>query len=112
MEGISPQKEIVKRSIDSIVSEIRDVRNNLIKKFLQDEVLHTYFSQQFERTLSPVKSEFLKRDLKALMESPIDLVHYSSLIREFHDNVITERKLKESDLFERELEVIFRKYAI
>lgn len=42
--------------------------------------LAVYFRDHFNKELSNVKREFLKRDLKELLIAPVDLVHYSKLI--------------------------------
>lgn len=61
--------------------------------------------------ISPVKQEFLKRDLHELLKSSLDLVHYSSLIKEIIE--IGNLGSREGHpLFHYELKVIFNKYGI
>jgi hypothetical protein len=53
----------------------------------------------------------MKRDLQELKSSPLDLVHYSSLINEIKktgDSGIAEK----SPLFVEELKQIFKKYGL
>lgn len=77
-------------STDRIIEDIQERRVILTKDLLKDELLNNYLNTLYKgQKLSSVKSEFLKRDLKTLSEAPIDLVHYSMLIR----------KAKESDLW-------------
>lgn len=77
-------------STDRIIEDIQERRVILTKDLLKDDLLSSYLDAQYEGPkLSSVKSEFLKRDLKTLSEAPIDLVHYSMLIR----------KAKESDFW-------------
>lgn len=77
-------------STDRIIEDIQERRVILTKDLLKDELLNNYLNTHYEgQKLSSVKAEFLKRDLKTLSETPIDLVHYSMLIR----------KAKESDLW-------------
>jgi hypothetical protein len=75
-------------STDRIIEDIQDRRVAMTKDLLKDDLLSSYLDIMYEgQKLSSVKSEFLKRDIKTLSEAPIDLVHYSMLIR----------KAKESD---------------
>lgn len=77
-------------STDRIIEDIQERRVAIIRDLLKDDLLSSYLNTMYEgQKLSSVKFEFLKRDLKQLSEAPIDLVHYSMLIR----------KAKESDLW-------------
>lgn len=77
-------------STDRIIEDIQERRVAMIKDLLKDDLLGSYLNIQYEgKKLSSVKSEFLKRDLKQLSDTTIDLVHYSMLIL----------KAKESDLW-------------
>jgi hypothetical protein len=67
---------------DRIIEDIQTRRVTLIKELSVDQQLDSYLVEMYEgQKLSPVKSEFLKRDLKQLSESSLDLVHYATLIR-------------------------------
>lgn len=67
---------------DRIIEDIQTRRIALIKGLLIDQQLETYLVEVYEgQKISQVKSEFLKRDLKQLSESSLDLVHYAMLIR-------------------------------
>jgi len=100
----------LKLSIDRIIDLVRNVRNGLIHDFLQDENLRSYFLQQYKRELSQVKAEFLKRDLKDLLNSPIDLSHYGLLIKQMQDSNTASISSTHHDLFYKELEKIFVRY--
>ena len=100
----------IKISIDRIIDLVRNVRNGLIQDFLQDTTLKTYFVEQYNKELSQVKTEFLKRDLKELMLSPIDLSHYGLLIKQMQDSNTASITSTHHDLFYKELEKIFGKY--
>jgi len=57
-----------------------------------------------------VKAEFLKRDLRELQHSPLDLAHYAALIRQMkEENSSTPEEIH--PLFLKELKVIFQKYG-
>ena len=100
----------LKLSFERIIDLVRNVRNGLIQDFLQDANLRTYFLQQYNRELSQVKSEFLKRDLKELLDSPVDLSHYGLLIKQMQDSNTASISSTHHDLFYKELEKIFSRY--
>ena len=97
-------------SIERIIDLVRNVRNGLIQDFLQDSNLKAYFLQQYQRDLSKVKAEFLKRDLKELLISPVDLSHYGLLIKQMQDSNTASISSTHHDLFYKELEKIFNRY--
>lgn len=110
MDGRETEKEI-KLSIERIIDLVREVRNGLIADFLEDATIKSYFHEQYNKEISQVKTEFLKRDLKELMNSPIDLPHYSSLIKAMQEQNSASLTATNHDLFYRELERIFHKYS-
>ena len=103
------QKE-VKMSMDRIIDLVRGVSDSLISDFLVEGNVRSYFLEQFGKELSKVKAEFLKRDLKDLQNSPIDLSHYGSLIKQIQNLNSASLATTHKDLFYKELERIFSKY--
>lgn len=97
-------------STEKIIDLIRNLRNDLIKEFLQDESLDRYLEKTYDKKISPVKKEFLKRDLKELLISPVDLVHYSRLITHIKDTGAASLSLENSDLFYKDVAKILQKY--
>jgi hypothetical protein len=96
---------------ESIMDLIRKLRNDLIKDFLDERHLKEYLGNQFRiRDLSNVKIEFIKKDLKELLISPINTNHYAPLIS--HIKATDSAALTESNeqLFYKELENIFKSY--
>ena len=69
-------------SINDLVSIILKLRNKVISQFLYngnfEERLRRHFGINAE---SRVRTEFLRKNLSDLLNSPLDLVHYSPLIR-------------------------------
>ena len=96
---------------DRILELVRKLRNDLIKDFLDERYLREYLSNRFRISdLSNIKVEFIKKDLKELLISPVNTNHYQSLIdqiRETDSAGITETN---EPLFYRELELIFKRY--
>lgn len=100
----------VRMSMERIIDLVRGVRDSLISDFLIDGNVKSYFLEQYGKELSKVKSEFLKRDLKDLQNSPIDLSHYGSLIKQIQNLNSASLATTHKDLFHKELERIFKKY--
>lgn len=111
MDNTGPVKDSIGLPIDAIVGLIRDHRNAVIKGFLLNENLLEYFKHHYNRDLSPIKIEFLKKDLKQFLISPVDLVHYSGLIKEIRETNRTSLDAKGEHLIYGELEIIFKKYC-
>jgi hypothetical protein len=111
MEDIDPVQESIKLSVEKIIDLVRQLRNDLIKDFLRDPNLQAYFLQQYGKELSVIKTEFCKRDLRELLISPVDLTHYSSLIKEIRETNKASLAAGNHELFYKDLELIFRKYT-
>ena len=99
-----------KISTERIIDLVREVRNGLVRDFLQDENLKSYFREQYNKDLSHIKHEFLKRDLRELMASPVDLPHYALLIKQMQEMNTASITSSNHTLFYKELERIFKKY--
>lgn len=96
-------------STEKIITTIRETRNALLNALLVDESLLAFAETHFNSiTLSPMKLEFLKRDLKELRDQSLDLVHYSAIIRESKEQ---EPKFSSNHpLILAEVLTIFKKY--
>lgn len=96
---------------ERIIDLVRKLRNDLIKDFLDERHLKDYVDQQFRvRDLTPVKIEFIKKDLKELMISPVNLTHYAPLINQIRltdSAALTEINEK---LFYKEVESLIKRY--
>jgi hypothetical protein len=97
-------------SEEGILDLIRKLRNDLIKDFLDEGNLHTYFREQYKRELTAVKVEFIKKDLKELLITPVDVPHYATLITQIQDTGTASLEAGNDRLFYHEVEQIFRKY--
>lgn len=97
-------------STERIIDLVREVRNGLVRDFLSDENVKSYFKEQYKKDLSIIKLEFLKRDLRELLTSPVDLSHYALLIKQMQDMNTASITSSNHSLFYKELERIFKKY--
>ena len=106
---IEEQNNVI--SFEKIAESIRAVRDQTIVELLSESKLMPLLKEHFKTVaISKVKLEFLRRDLKELKNSSLDLGNYSSLIR----------KMKESSsiappnhpLFFVELKSVFEKHGV
>jgi hypothetical protein len=96
---------------DRILELVRKLRNDLIKDFLDERHLKQYLSNQFRvNELSNIKVEFIKKDLKELLISPVNTVHYQALIEQIRETDTAGITETNEPLFYKELELIFKKY--
>ncbi len=106
-------KEASKISTELVIEMLRSIRDSTINTLLKnDDSLMSFLEEHYNTiAISPVKQEFLKRDLNELKNSTLDLVHYSSLIKEIKEtgNLVSREG---HPLFHYELRIIFQKYGI
>lgn len=103
---------VVKPSTEKIILYLKTLRDNRLKELLSaDDALMDFLEEQYNTlAISAVKREFIKRDLAELKSTSLDLVHYSSLIKEIKEH--PEFQDAESHpLFIQELKAIFKKYG-
>lgn len=101
-----------KVSDENRIDLIRGLRNELIKHFLEDQKLLAYFTKHFKYKLTAIRIEFIKKELQDLLLSPVDLVHYSTLLMEMKHAGTASLIEKNEDLFYEELNTIFKKYVL
>ena len=96
---------------DRILELVRKLRNDLIKDFLDERHLKEYLSNNFRvHDLSNIKVEFIKKDLKELLISPVNTNHYQSLIEQIRETDSAGLTESNEPLFYKELELIFKRY--
>lgn len=87
------------------------LRNDLIKDFLDERNLITYLSKEFRMMdVSRVKVEFIKRDLKLLIQSPLDEVRYQEVLEAITETGSAALSQGNEKLFYKEIEQILKKY--
>jgi len=95
-------------SIEAIIENVRAIRDGLITRLLKDDELRHFLETHYNIfAMSTIRVEFLKRDLRELKGTSLDLVHYSSLIK-----YVKEARVEVSPdhpLFLAELRGIFEK---
>ncbi|HEX5171777.1 MAG TPA: hypothetical protein VFW11_21510 [Cyclobacteriaceae bacterium] len=90
---------------------LRGIRNELAKDFLDERVLIEYLSGKYnKKELSNTRLASVKKDLKDLLTAPVDVNHYSSLIRKVEENHTTAISYKNESLFFKEIDKILSKH--
>ncbi|HEY0655505.1 MAG TPA: hypothetical protein VGD65_20360 [Chryseosolibacter sp.] len=97
-------------SVEKIIDLIRSVRNDLVKDFLNDDVLNKYYEEKFGKPLSTVKKEFFRRDLRELLIAPVDLVHYAKLITHIRETGTASLARKNSEFFYSDIDRVISRY--
>ena len=97
-------------SIEGNIEEVKQLRDHKIGSLLQTPDLMNFLLEHYNTfTISPVKLEFLRRDLKELLQSPLDLAHYSSSIRQIKEANYDGRECFK--LIEQEVRKLIEKYG-
>jgi hypothetical protein len=96
---------------ERILELVRKLRNDLIKDFLDERHLKEYVANQFRvNDLSNIKIEFIKKDLKELLISPVNTNHYQVLIHQIRETDSAAISETNEPLFYKELENIFKRH--
>jgi hypothetical protein len=108
----NPASDAVRLTDEHRIDLIRNLRNDLIKDFLNEQNLVAYFEEHYNRKgLNNRRIEFIKKELKDLLIAPVDLAHYATLMIEMKQNGTATLTGKNDKLFYDELEKIFKKYV-
>lgn len=87
------------------------LRNDLIKDFLDERNLIEYLSKEYRMMdVSRVKVEFIKRDLKLLIQSPLDAAHYRDVVEAIAETGSAALSQGNEKVFYKEIEQILKKY--
>ncbi len=102
----------VRWSEENIIGLIRKLRNDLINDFLDDQHLKEYILRNFNnQVMPPIKVELLKQDLKRLLSTPVDVAHYSSLIKLIQETDTASLSEGNEQLFYSEVENVIKDYV-
>ena len=99
-------------SNSGIIQVLRNVRDEGISSLFTEQGLTLFLGEHYKTiSISAVKKQFLRKDLKELQKSTLDLVHYSQLILEVKENGDIG-SVDRSCLFQAELDRVFRKHGL
>jgi len=108
MEAVNKTQWSEENSIDLILK----LRNDLLKDFLDERFLKEYIAHQFNvRELSNVKVEFIKKDLKELYATPIDMAHYDPILSNLRETESASLGNGNDQLFYAEIEKVLKRYV-
>ena len=111
MENLKLNTDPVKWLDEHTIELIRKIRNDLIKDFLDERFMISYLNTKYKmKELSKVKIELIRKALKELLISPVDVVHYSSLVEHIRQNESASLSERHEALFFDEVEMILKKY--
>ena len=110
-----PQRKPASTSLTTakVIELVRQTRNNMVRHYQDNCIIAVHFRDYYQvNEISDLKVKFLKRDLEELYNSPLDLVHYASVIKEIKDSNDTERinKHEYCQLFKNQINAIYKKY--
>ena len=104
--------EAIKQSSESNIDLIQKIRNDLVKDFLDERYMKEYLAEHYHvRELSNVKVEFIKKELKELLQLPLDQAHYEALLTRLKETDATTLEDGEEHLFYAEIEKVLRRYV-
>ncbi|HEY4653227.1 MAG TPA: hypothetical protein VIH22_01870 [Cyclobacteriaceae bacterium] len=94
-----------------ILELIKKLRNDLIRDFLDERFLRGYVQSKYHHSdISNVKVQFIRKGLKELYASNVNLAHYKPLIEDIRSHERTSLSESNELLFYRDVESIFERY--
>lgn len=94
-----------------VLELIKKLRNDLIRDFLDERFLRGYVRSKYHHSdVSDVKVQFIRKGLKELYASDINLAHYKPLIEEIETHERVTLSEANEFLFYRDVESIFERY--
>jgi len=98
-------------STDKIITTVQLMRDSRVNELLHDEQRFAEFLEKHcdVIAISPIRKEFLRKDLVALKASRLDLVHYAVLLQESKVSGIVKPEAMDA-LFILEFQLLFDKY--
>jgi hypothetical protein len=113
MEGIKPISGSINITDDLIVDYIRSNRDDIIKDFLDERNIRSYYADRYHlNDIDSPKVSAIKTDLRQLLDTPVDLNHYNGLIQQMKQAGIVSLENVDinPDLYYKEIQKIFLKH--
>jgi hypothetical protein len=107
MEAVKNPQWTEENSVDLI----RKLRNDLLKDFLDERYLKEYIAAHYNvKELSNVKIEFIKKELKELLQTPLDLSHYEAILTNLKETDSASLGEGNDQLFYADIEKVLKRY--
>jgi hypothetical protein len=113
MEGINSLSGSINVSEENILDHIRISRNDLIRDFLDERNIRSYYADRYHlNDVDSPKVSAIKSELKLLLDTPLDTNHYGSLIHQMKQVGIESLENVDinPDLYYKEIQRIFLKH--
>lgn len=108
---MSNSDSIIRSSGENVIELIKEYRDALIDRLYEVEFLKSYLQEEYKIVdLSTIKLEFIRRALKELKCTPLDLSHYAALILETRKNDSFFISRNSEDYFRKEIERTIQNY--
>lgn len=93
------------------VDLIRKLRDDLIKDFLDERYLKEFVAENYNiKELSNIKLEFLRKELKELLQRPLDLEHYEPILAYLKETSSDSLADGQDQLFYIDIEKVLKRY--
>lgn len=90
---------------------IRKLRDDLIKDFLDERYLKEFIAENYNiKELSNIKLEFLRKELKELLQRPLDLEHYEPILAYLKETSSDSLADGQDQLFYIDIEKVLKRY--
>jgi hypothetical protein len=98
-------------TVDEIVEVIRNNRNDIIKDFLDERNIRSYYADRYHlNDVESPKVAAIKDELKILLGTPLDVEHYALLVDQIKQAGVSVHHVDiNPDLFFKEIQKIFLK---
>lgn len=94
-----------------MIEQVKEHRDDLVRRLSDTDFLREYLAQEFQSTgLSAIKLKYIKRALKELSSTPVDLSHYAALILETRKKGSLTISKTNEDFFRKEIERTIKNY--
>lgn len=110
IESISGSVQTAANS--EIVEAIRNNRNDIIKDFLDERNIRSYYADRYHlNDVDSPKVLAIKDELKSMLGTPLDLEHYALLVDQIKQAGVSVQHVDiNPDLFFKEIQKVFLKY--
>jgi len=107
MEVIKKNQWTQQNNIDLI----QKLRDDLVKDFLDERYLKEFIFENYNvRELSNIKLEFIKKELKEMLQAPLDMEHYEPIFAHLKETDSESLGEDNEQLFYIEIEKVLKRY--
>jgi len=96
---------------DNDIDLIRKLRDDLVKDFLDERYLKEFIFENYNvKELSNIKLEFLRKELKELLQRPLDTEHYEPILSFLKETGSDSLAEGQDQLFYVDIEKVLKRY--